>query len=131
MKTIVSKAPRYNFHCFVCNELVEVQDFGFGVTSARSESPPTELVVCAVHGDCLRTISAPGYNLRAGLLPPEWRCLVCGETSDPQRGLAILTEFGRDGEQRVGSAPNHTAHAACVREAAHAGYEFRTVPQAT
>src|SRR4029077_17802296 len=101
----------YNFRCLVCNEPVDFHDFGFGITTARSESQPSEVLRCGVRNECLPMIASPEYDVAAGLLPPGWRCLVCGEEGDLQRGRAMVTEFARDGGQRVGKAPNHTAHA--------------------
>jgi hypothetical protein len=119
----------YNPRCLVCNELVELQEFGFGITSPRS-ARPSEMLRCAIHSACLREVAAPGYDFSAGLLAPGWGCLVCGESDDPERGLAIVTEFGREGETRLGRAPNHTAHAQCARDIAHPAYEVRPLPGA-
>jgi hypothetical protein len=117
--------PHYNFRCLVCNGLVEFQDFGWGMTG--TQSTPSDCLVCAAHSDCLSRVASLGSTAEAVSLGAGWTCLICGDVADAADGLAILTEFGREGEGRRGRAPNGMAHATCVRGVAHPEYEFEFV----
>jgi hypothetical protein len=104
--------------CLLCNEEVEFQDHGVHLATAPAGS---EVLVCSVHSDCLRTL-VPERNLVERQSGSGWSCVICGEPSDTSRGVAVLTEFRHLGEARTGRAPIHFAHASCVRNQGHTDY---------
>jgi hypothetical protein len=88
---------------------------------------PPDPIVAFAHGDCLRRVASEGHEFASPQPGREWSCFVCGEPKDVSLGTALITECGRAGDRRRGSAPKFFAHGTCARSVAHGDYEFVTV----